>query len=36
LKKGYSWADIISAQVIAPEEYEHFTNVALQKFYEDL
>lgn len=36
LKKWYSWTEIIQAPIIRSQEYEHFENVALQQFYQEL
>ncbi|MCK9467264.1 MAG: excinuclease ABC subunit UvrA [Candidatus Absconditabacterales bacterium] len=36
LKKGMSWEEIISAPVIQKELYDHYENLALQEFYQDL
>ena len=36
LKKWMSWEEIISAPVIQKELYDHYENLALQEFYQDL
>lgn len=36
LKKWMSWEEIISAPVIQKDIYEHYENLALQEFYQDL
>jgi hypothetical protein len=36
LKKGMSRDEIISAPVIQKDMYEHYENLALQEFYQDL
>ncbi|HOG14968.1 MAG TPA: excinuclease ABC subunit UvrA [Candidatus Absconditabacterales bacterium] len=36
LKKGMSWEEIISAPIIQKELYDHYKNLALQEFYQDL
>jgi len=36
LKKWMSWDEIISAPIIQKDMYEHYENLALQEFYQDL
>mgnify|MGYP002682247003 FL=1 len=36
LKKWMSWEEIISAPIIQKELYDHYKNLALQEFYQDL
>lgn len=36
LKKWYTWTDIIKAPIIRSSDYEHFENIALQQFFEEL
>jgi excinuclease UvrABC ATPase subunit len=36
LKKGWNRTDILAAPVMHKDEYEHYENLAIQEFYQDL
>ncbi len=36
LKQWYSWQEIVNQVTIKPDEWEHWKNIALQKFFEEL
>lgn len=36
LKKGRNRTDILSAPIMHKDEYEHYENLAMQEFYNDL